>query len=204
MTRPLAFLMLAVTLAVAPAAPRLKELERSPMYYPTQKGTKGVFAEGQIEHRWEVSSSEQKGEETIVTITWEFAGKTTTYQKVSVSAKGLYRLGIREFEIEPYCMLKFPVKTGEKWEYQFARQPPGLRGEWGTVTVEAVEEVTVPAGKFNAVRVEMVVSQVNGAPLEKEERFTYWYNPEVGLVKMTSNMNKSRILKSFTQPDKKD
>jgi hypothetical protein len=89
------------------------------------------------------------------------------------------------------------------WDIHFAAQP-GLLGQSATSTVVGTELVEVPAGKFNAVRVEMVVTAHNGVRLDEPLKYTQWFDPEVGLVKMTGKDGLSRVLKSVTLPDKKD
>jgi hypothetical protein len=194
---------LLLALPLAPGAPRPKEKERPPSYFPVQVGFKGVYDEGRFETTWEVAAVEEKDGETVVTIHQISAdGKTEPYEKVSVSAKGLYRLEVFKFRVDPYCFLRFPVKKADSWEYDVAGQA-GLRGVKGTMTVGPVEEVEVPAGKFKAVRVDMVVTRANDAALAQPERGTVWYDPEVGLVKLTSDQGFTRVLKSFTRPEKK-
>ncbi|WP_020474616.1 TapB family protein [Zavarzinella formosa] len=58
------------------------------------------------------------------------------------------------------------------------------------------EDVEVPAGKFKTIRLEMK-SQVGRVKTEA----TYWYAPNLGLVKMTGmsgNLESVMVLKSFT------
>jgi hypothetical protein len=63
-----------------------------------------------------------------------------------------------------------------------------------TYTVGKVEEVEVPAGKFQAIRVE----EKTDVLLESATR---WYAPGVGLVKAVSTLGKNeqiQVLKSYT------
>ena len=59
--------------------------------------------------------------------------------------------------------------------------------------VVGVEDIEVPAGKFSAVRVEDEYSFRGG---EEKSRETYWFAPNVGVVKADYGHTKV-ILKSF-------
>jgi hypothetical protein len=111
------------------------------------------------------------------------------------------RLEFNGFLLDQYWLLKLPAKEGDKWEFDTPAQRDergrGLRGEKGTVTVGPTEVVEVPAGKFRAVRLEIAVTAINGDAVP-EIRYTSWYAPEVGLVKMTRGTEWTRVLKSFT------
>jgi hypothetical protein len=79
----------------------------------------------------------------------------------------------------PKRYLQSPLVPGAKWEWNGLDQ---TRTEMGEQTqVIGFENVTVPAGKFRAMK---VVSLVTGAvtPMTK----TYWYAKGVGLVKNTT------------------
>ena len=80
----------------------------------------------------------------------------------------------------PYCLLKLPHKVGDKWGGdKETGEPMTVAGK--------VEAVKVPAGTFEAIRVDQ-------GPLTSS-----WYAPGVGLVKYDYNGNKQE-LKSFTLP----
>jgi hypothetical protein len=100
------------------------------------------------------------------------------------------------------------VKTGNKAEYQptkqFLKNPLATGDSWhwkgkGMMGVEidesnqasGPETVSVPAGKFDAMKVTTNVVQ-GGAPVTK----TYWYAPGVGLVK---SMTDTGSVKSTTE-----
>ena len=84
------------------------------------------------------------------------------------------------------------------------RCPTWLGRTEGDDEGSAVEDVDVPAGRFRAVRVEMELTVQNGMFLDPPQRYTQWYDPDVGLVKMTGKDGFSRVLKSVTLPVKKD
>ena len=79
---------------------------------------------------------------------------------------------------KPVPLLKMPAKVGTKWE-----------SDSGQHTVTKEEEVEVPAGKFPAIRVELV----SGA-----SKTLLWFAPNVGLVKMQSEgSERMLVLKEF-------
>jgi hypothetical protein len=75
--------------------------------------------------------------------------------------------------------LQNPLNTGTKWQWKGKDQTQTERTEQNQVA--GFEEVTVPAGKFRAMK---VVSEISGAatPMTK----TCWYADGVGLVKSTT------------------
>jgi hypothetical protein len=140
----------------------------------------------------QVTAAEVKDGDTMVTIAVVVGDKVTPYSKVLVSAKGLFcgdgGLDVVKF---PYPLLKVPAKPKDRWEWEVAGAGKVVR------TVVGAEEVEVPAGKFQAVRVEAEV------PIGREatQKTTTWYAPEVGWVKMVTKFGDAedvKVLKSFT------
>lgn len=79
----------------------------------------------------------------------------------------------------PKQVLPNPLTVGQKWDWTGKDPTQVERNEKNTVT--GIEEVTVPAGKFKAMKV--VTVTVGGTiPMTK----TYWYADGVGLVKTTT------------------
>jgi hypothetical protein len=74
----------------------------------------------------------------------------------------------------PRWLLKLPARSGDKWEVPVADQKgkPAIMVR----TVRGEEEVSTPAGRFTAVRVE--VEYPAGTPWETE-----WWAPHRGSVK---------------------
>ena len=175
-------------------------------YYASAVGTKWVYEDGGKERTWEVTAvAKKKNGETVVIVTESGPNGPVAVEKVVVSQKGLFKVETGRFTHAPVCLLELPAKAGNKWNFDVAQQDmgqqPGLRGEKGTVTVGEVEEVKVPAGTFEALRVEVVLTEVNGQGLVRQVEYTRWYDPEIGLVKMTQG-KWTRELKSYT-PGKK-
>lgn len=179
----------AITLLALPAvaAPVPKALQAVPLYFPTTVGAKWVYEtpNGQIETAV-VSAVEKDGDDLIVSR--EGAdGTRTAYTKVILSPDGL-RQEREATGGKLGWVLKSTVKAGDSWD-----MPEG-----GKRTVFGPEEVEVPAGKFQALRVEY---EQLGA------KYSSWYAPNVGEVKRVMKRDQtetvSRALKSFKLPDSK-
>jgi uncharacterized protein DUF3108 len=86
-------------------------------------------------------------------------------------------------------LLKNPLTSGDSWSWK-GKGMMGIAIE-ETNEVAGPETVSVPAGKFTAMKVTTKVIQ-GGAPVTK----TYWYAPGVGLVK---SMTDTGSVKSNTE-----
>ncbi|MBN9520683.1 hypothetical protein J0H58_19555 [bacterium] len=163
-------------------------------YYPVQKGARWVYL-------WKVQG--RKDEERIDTVTAVESGtsgaklvtasmvaadgRTYPTEKVEVSDKGVFNVanlsGLGGY-FSPWCQLKLPRHTGQSWKMH----------QWDdTMLVDrGVERIQVPAGEFDAVRVDQMLQKYPTAPAQ-----TRWYARGVGKVKHTcAGMDIS--LKSFT------
>lgn len=80
----------------------------------------------------------------------------------------------------PRQMLKLPLKTGESWSWE-GTGLMGMRIKENN-TVEAEEEVSVPAGKFHAIRVATSITQ--GDTITSK---TWWFAGGVGMVKSATD-----------------
>lgn len=69
---------------------------------------------------------------------------------------------------DPVTLAKFPLLPGEQWKAE----------DETMFMVEGYEDVDVPAGKFKGC-----LRLANMYPLS-QQKMTYWYAPQVGLVKM--------------------
>lgn len=79
----------------------------------------------------------------------------------------------------PKQYLANPLTVGQKWEWSGADSTQVRRSEKNSV--EGIEEITVAAGKFRAMK---VVSIITGGSIPMTR--TYWYADGVGLVKTTT------------------
>ena len=101
----------------------------------------------------------------------------------------------------PKKYLQNPLVPGFKWQWSGKDYTHQEVAEDNAVA--KLEEVTVPAGKFRAMK---LVSQVTGAATPMTR--TYWYAADVGLVKTTTEAKTMQygselVDYSFKKPDKK-
>ena len=163
-------------------------------YFPTVVGTKWTYDDnldreeggyGEV-----ITKSEKKDGRFIVTVKstsldWKDTEATTICQYL-VSEDGIFEMAAflesaerkRSFE-PPIYWLKLPHKVGAKWNAQDNSKVPMVAGK--------VESIKVPAGKFEAIRV------------DQGPKCTYWYAPGVGRVKSVIN-DKVTQMKSITFP----
>ena len=177
---PLLLLASATTLGTVAAAPVPKDTEK-PLYFPTQVGAKMVFKDESGDYRSEgkIADAETKDGVTTIAVEWSLFnkqdGESTVKEKLAVSAKGVFRTAMSGVDLAPpLCLLKLPLKTGDKWDTSFTYA--GMKSV-GTAVAGEPEEVPTPAGKFTAVPVhyEYTLNKVT-------RHMTYWYAPRVGLV----------------------
>jgi hypothetical protein len=189
-----------VVLVLASCAARAGAFPAPPVtYQPSKVGTKWVYeVEGtKKENVATVVAAEKQGELVVVRIRYRIEDVFDSSEIVSVGKDGIYRHAVADSLFDPHvCLLKLPVKVGEKWRTDFTA---GDHKSTGTRVVEAVEEVEVPAGKFRAVRVKHEYKD-NDTPRKQ----TLWYAPNVGVVKHAYGDNRPRVdvLKSFEVPKK--
>jgi hypothetical protein len=165
-------------------------------YYPLQVGDTlvyeiktGAMTREQIEV---VAAVEEKEGKRLVSMVYQSGETKRPAGKVQVSEHGLVRLAAstREFST-PHPLLKLPLKAGASWT-------TNLDGPVKSYKSKAIgeEEVDVPAGKFKALRVE--TSFVSAK--ERETTVSFWYAPNLGVVKSVSRVNERetvQVLKSF-------
>jgi hypothetical protein len=193
------FITTALTLlaALAPAAP-IPGDNRPVSYYPVQKGSKWVYADGTAQGKVVVLTAvESKGGATFLTLVMQLPeGKTAPYQKVKLSDTGVFSVEVLGEPIDPpQCRLKLPARNGLVWKE--SEQSDGVTTK-STYTAFGPEDVVVPAGRYKAIRVELEMEiALKGAKLDKPYRQTNWFAPGVGCVKQTAG-EAVEELKSFT------
>lgn len=198
----------ALTWAVAPAAPRPKEKAGSTPYYATRLGDRLVYDDRGRDRTWEVTGVEEKEGETIVSVSEVVDTAKHPMEKVVVSAQGLRKIELGQFKIEPWLCFKNSARPGDSWDVQMDSQQ-NLQGHAGKMTVGKEVEVETPAGKFRAVPVvgELTPLDRMNNPAGPAEKYTWWFAPGVGVVKMVWPDGKARVLKAFIPggaPGKKD
>jgi hypothetical protein len=194
--------MVAFELAVAPiwSAPGPKEKAVPPNYWPTEVGTTWVYDmnNGEGEQVIRIASVEEKDGTTVVDMQQRGTTKWLPAERLVISGRGIQKTEFDGYAIDPYYKLKFPIKIGDSWDYEYPFQV-GLTGVKGTVTIVGEEEVRVAAGKFKAVKVEQQIKEQNGKPLRSPITVTSWWAEGVGRVKTTDSFGGVLALKSFRQ-----
>lgn len=191
---------------VAPvgSAPRLKDPPARP-YYPTTVGyrwvmeTRGSAGGGEYTQTTTdvVTAVEKKDGDIIVSVSREVDGRAATKpSQMKLSSSGLFRISMGETIYDtPYCVLKLPLKAGEKWTSE-VKLNENIQTTF-KYEVAKEEEVEVPAGKFRAFRIN-VLAESRGT----SSKYTLWYAPQFGSIKEqldSENSNYVKELKSFKQ-----
>lgn len=189
-------LVLTGFVAVGVSAPRLKDPPITDLRFPAVVGTKWVYAcragIDNFEMVREVTKVEDNDGGVLVTIDREIDGVNGPDSKFLVSSKGLLVVESRGKPIDPpVWALRLPAAPGRTWGL-----PPGFRDKrWEaglTYVIRDQERIEVPAGRYWAVPVDMVLTEA-GRP----SRTTCWYAPGVGEVKRAGDGEQSQVLKSF-------
>jgi hypothetical protein len=188
MSRPFAVLLVAALLiTLAPAAPVPTHLRKPPVYYyPTTVGTTWVYEDPNGEETLTITKVEDVDGGKLVTVETVTDTGRKPEEKMIVSEGGLARAEARGYKFTPpSVMLKVPFRPGDSWKSDPDRSEENAK-------IIGVERVRVPAGTFEAVRVD--AKYATGGP--QKEPASFWYAPGVGLVKFTGG--KEQVLKSFS------
>ena len=158
------------------------EKGKAPDYYPLTLGTKWIYelrAEGQKKKLTnQVAKFETIDGKKLAVVETVIDGTVTGTAHIAVTDKGVMCHRMNGVELAPpLCVLKYPFKKDDTWEVETT-----LGAEKMTVKGKAVgtEEVTVPAGKYKAVKVELERT-VAGMQVSA----TSWFAPDAGVVKQT-------------------
>jgi hypothetical protein len=145
-------LLIAFILPMAIGAPIPPQAKKPRIdYFPTRVGSKWVWKNNQNED-WQrtdiiTSIEEVDGAKLIHVGTVNKNGTVEHRESMRLSQEGLFQVHKDQEGINSsHCFLKFPIELGAKWECFFA-------GEIGNAICERIEEIEVPAGRFNAVKV---------------------------------------------------
>ena len=92
--------------------------------------------------------------------------------------------------------LSFPLAVGKRWRYRtdWLFKPKGSKG-WSDVDVTVVgrERIRVPAGEYDAYRLELAATLNGTSPVGSryagEATMTYWYAPDVRAIVRSVSRN---------------
>jgi hypothetical protein len=173
----------------------------APPYYPTKAGTKLVYdySRGEGELVFVVTAVKDiKGGKRVSVERRDL--NEPVPEAVELTAAGLVRVEGPDGKLDPpQVILPVPFRAGVTWKYKQVESPTGA-GAVGTDTVVGVEKVTVPAGTFEAVRVDTDCTYTwrGGVWVLKRSR---WYAPHVGMIQeKDKDGNLVLALKSVTLP----
>jgi len=139
--------------------------------------------------RWEVTAADQDGSTTL-----ECDGNIAY---ISVADGNLTKIvskrGDTLVEFKPQSFgLSFPLETGKKWKGKYTGYAASTGASWdadSSCEVMAPEIVTVPAGQFDAYRIDCLINWTS-APFDGHSHSSTWYAPKVGtIVKSVSAEN---------------
>ena len=175
------FLVLMVS-GAALAQDAATDKEKAPNYYPLTPGTKWIYelrADGQKKKLTnQVAKIETIDGKKLAVVETLIDGMVTGTAHIAVTDKGVMCHRMNGVELSPpICVLKYPFKKDETWEVETT-----LGTEKMTVKVKAgaSEEVTVPAGKYKAIKAEM-----DRTVAGMQASATSWFAPDVGVIKQT-------------------
>jgi hypothetical protein len=154
-----------ITTSTVVAAPVPKAEKTDELYFPVQVGAKQVMiGPGRTETITVTKVEEQEGKYTVTVETSfaELPGRKHRYV-YEVSQDGLFQ---KTDDGKTHALLKLPHKEGTTWTSENVKP-----GDKLTYTVGKQEEVEVPAGKYQAIGVEVVLEQSGG----ETKKVTYWY-----------------------------
>jgi hypothetical protein len=182
------FLAQSILLVMA-AAPVPKPAEPK-YYFPTEVGVKWeLLISGQpnredIRHSYVISAVEEKDGAKIVSLKRTVEKVTYNAGKVTVTTEGVSDSGSKDNGFDPPLpILKSPFDKDATWKW---KGKYGENGRSQTRTIVGTEEITVPAGKFTALKVNVVEERDD---TDHQFKRTEWHVLNVGRVKgVTGNL----------------
>jgi uncharacterized protein DUF3108 len=179
--------LLVLAIGIASAAQQAEsDKGKTPDYYPLKPGTKWIYQVEANGKKVEVTSQIAKLEtiegKSLALVERLVGGDVKETEHLTATDKGIFRNRANGVELSPpVCLLQCPVKKGDTWESETTLGNQQMKVKSKTVDFE---EVTVPAGKYKAIRVdvEIAVAGLNA-------NFSYWFAPDVGIVKQTTDLN---------------
>ncbi len=163
--------------ATAPAAPVPKHLmpKQEPRYFPTRLGAESrYYLDGKDQGGFDrVAAVEERDGETFVTVNdgqavWVVSGKG-----LSIARQG------KDTYHPPLAILKLDQVGGAGWDVTSETKGSDYKHPHGKFAAHRPEEVKLPTGTYRALRVE--------GTWEGGTKVTFWFAPEVGLVKRVVN-----------------
>jgi hypothetical protein len=157
---------------------------KSPNYYPLKEGSKWEYklnVMGQtVAVAFQINKTEMIGDKKVAVIETVVNGNTAATEHIESNEKGIFRHKFNMLDVKPALpLLKYPVKKGDAWVSDVEMGGQKVKAD----TKVNLEEVTVPAGKYEAAAVS-IETEVMGQKVTT----TYWFAPNVGIVKQIFNL----------------
>jgi hypothetical protein len=158
-------------------------------YYPLKVGTKWFYQvkTGNMDDKiiLQVAKKEKIDEKELFRLETVKDGNVLANEHLSSSSKGVFRNRFNGAEASPPVqLLKYPIKAGETW-----KEVVTVAGQKIPMTCKVgQDDVTVPAGKFKAVTV-----QIDAEVGDTKITTTYWFVQGKGPVKQTADIAGTKV-----------
>ena len=158
------------------------EEQARPDYYPLMAGTKWHYrVQGQSERLTNhVAKIELIDGQQVARVETTFQGRVIPSEHLATTPQGIFRYRTHGVELSPpLCLLRYPVKKGDSWE---SKTTVGGQQEVRVTCRVGAEKVTVPAGAYDTVTVDVAMT-VGGTTVGTSK---YWLAAGVGMVKQSN------------------
>ncbi len=199
--------VLSLLVAAAAAAPVPKD--KTPVYYAATKvGTKRVYgnADGKPTSVWATIKVEEnpKGGLLVTEASADWGREPRPHRVLLVTEELVAILDgprVGKPYDPPWVFVRPKAKAGDNWEFNLPLpvgilRPTQFPPPDYAYTARGGERIEVPAGTFDAVRVEE--SYLSPMPGAKRGTRTAWYAPGVGIIKSVVDTGVTSILQEIT------
>ncbi|MGF1580194.1 MAG: hypothetical protein ACFCD0_12595 [Gemmataceae bacterium] len=171
-------------------------------YYPMKEGNKWTYEvslekvtkKGKTTNKkvgettFHIGKIEKEGDLELGKVEAKVKDALVGTEHLANTDEGLFRHKINGIEISnPVKLLQYPVKKDEEWEGEF--EVTGMMGKYEVKVLSTKDKITVPAGKYKAVKIQLKV-YATGETTET----IYWFAPDVGMVKQRISISPRETL----------
>jgi hypothetical protein len=167
------------------------EQEKAPDYFPLKVGTKWNYEAKQagktIKLENQIAKLETIDGKSLAVLEKSVNGTVQGTEHLAATEKGTFRHRVDGTELSPpICVLKNTLKKDDTWETvsTIANEQIKVKAK-----VLGAEDVTVPAGKYKAFRVEVEYSIAG-----MQATVTFWFAPDVGIVKQSMDGSEKNFI----------
>jgi hypothetical protein len=182
------------------AAPLPKSRESMRVVFPTTVGTQWVYESSSGEDIVEaITDVKEKDGKVLITISNILEkGEKQISRIIELNEKGIFKKFIKPYEFDPPTPELFFSDKESKWKFESTGRSEGaevrIKGE---KSISGPEKIKVPAGTFEAFKIEASYSYDDTAG-----KASSWYSTGVGLIKCVADGNPTITLKKFTEGKK--